>query len=136
MSVLYYIQEEYRTELVADFRSFYYTSFYETELDEALDLIPKLLKKPESEFYTKWHNTEAISLEARLLQSVQNAIIASIPSKKGQEWRKKEAMIKLGLPEAHVFVAPTAEEIREKWAAKGWGRLAKVYDEKNQRNSE
>lgn len=134
MSVLYYVEKEYRTELIEDFRVFYHTSFYEMELNEALDLIPALLRKSESSFYAKWHKTEAFSSEARMLQLVQNAIIASIPAKKGQEWRKKEALVTLPKPQPHSFVVTETVSVRSverRYEAAGWGRLNSIHKEKN-----
>lgn len=134
MTVLYYIQKEYRTELVADFRSFYHTSFYEMKLDEALELIPALLRKSESLFSAKWHRTEPFSAEARLLQSVQNAVIASIQTKKGQEWKKKDMLIQLPAINTHSFTLAekvSIKEVEKRWADAGWGKLNEIYKEKN-----
>lgn len=86
-----------------------------------------LLKKSDTFTFAKWHKTESISLEARLLQTIQNAIIASIPTKKGEEWKKKEAIVKLPKPVPHDFnVSGSEEEAERKLERAGLGVLNKI----------
>lgn len=97
------------------------------ELNEAIDLMAMLLQQPESLFYAKFHNTVALSNEARLLQAVQNAVISSIPTKKGEEWKKKDAMVKLPMPKQHNFEDPAnSEEAARRLERAGLGRLNEI----------
>ena len=125
--VLYYVQADYLDELIADFRSIYNTSLYDMEMNEAVTLIAMLLREPKSLFYAKWHDTVAVSNEARILEKVQNAIIASIPVAKGQEWKKKDASLKLPTIKPHDFnTSQSPEEAELRLERAGLGRLNEI----------
>ena len=91
--------------MTVDFRRFYHVSVYDfvegrLPFQEGYDLFLNLHRMSESLIYSKKEEVKPLTIEAVMLARVHNAIIQSIPAKKGSEKKKRDLLIQLDIPKS------------------------------------